>query len=240
MNPGPTRLSASPGGAQDDVVPACPLVPLVLVVSVLAALTGCATTATTTATGVPSPSVASRAPGANRPAPAATSRPSAPAPARSCAAPDLRASPGTVSRRGTDGEVFVNVTEVVLTNRSRTRCSVRGWVGVTYRGNNIYVDRSTGQGPDHDTVSATRPVQVPSRTPRITLDPGEWTSFEIRWTCCDQWSVAAYRAELRLPGDDRPIPLLWGEGGGPIIEGETEVEQWVGAIGVPLENATAG
>ncbi|WP_418058652.1 DUF4232 domain-containing protein [Pimelobacter simplex] len=219
---------------------------LVLLLPLLAAaLTGCDGTATTSADGAPvpasrageaRPSAAERPAKAGRPKPAPTRRPAV----RACAAPDLEASTGDTERRGMRDTTELRITEIVLTNRSASACSVRGWVGVTYRGTNIHHDASSGRGPDRDSVSWVRPAPVPvaDATPRITVAPGQTASFEIGSTCCAGF-IAAYRAELRLPGDDRPIGLVWGEEGGPIMINE-QYQQHLGAIGVPIPYDEAG
>lgn len=116
--------------------------------------------------------------------------------------------------------------DIRLTNRSSSTCTLTGWVDLTMVGEDIICDRShpDGRCPDHTTrrdLKITRVNLGPIKL--FIVRPGEYVPFSVLWTASFSMECAGgpfwdpYLAEIRVPGDQtaillRPVRLLPCEG----------------------------
>ncbi|WP_079125157.1 DUF4232 domain-containing protein [Streptomyces lushanensis] len=175
-------------------------------------------TATTTHTSV----TATAAPTRSATTAATTPTPTTPE-IHDCAAPDLTASTENPGLFPEDHEQKT-VTRVLLRNAGHSPCRLSGWAGLTFYGSDVVPVCVPGALPD--TQSCATPETRPNERRRLTtvrsqlrppsavvLSPGHSTSFDLLWLssfaaeCVAPVIDSPLSAEIRVPGDARPIAL---------------------------------
>ncbi|MFD7896940.1 DUF4232 domain-containing protein [Streptomyces sp. NPDC059743] len=140
-----------------------------------------------------------------------------------CAAPDLTASTEYPGLFPEDHEQKT-VTRVVLRNAGHSPCRLSGWAGLIFYGSDVVPVCVPGALPD--TQSCATPETRPNERRRLTtvrsqlrppsvvvLSPGHSTSFDLLWLssfaaeCVAPVIDSPLSAEIRVPGDARPIAL---------------------------------
>jgi hypothetical protein len=141
-----------------------------------------------------------------------------------CRADDLSAATSdSTGHPSTAATLWQFVTNVSLTNRSSNTCTLTGWVDFTMVGHDyICLDSPPLSGYPQGCPSdhAAHRDQTISRlelgAPKLYIvHPGEHVSFSALWTSglggppmyCERLWDTPYVIELRLPGDQTPIPL---------------------------------
>jgi hypothetical protein len=139
-----------------------------------------------------------------------------------CAARDLVASNGPRTGQFRENGEDKPVTIILLRNTGHSRCLLNGWPGLLFYGYAFVAPCPSGQPGLCALPEASPAEQRPFRVIRsrsraasdVVLAPGETTSFSLLWlssyagTCIDRGTQAPYRAEIRVPGDSHPIPLV--------------------------------
>ncbi|QXE38051.1 DUF4232 domain-containing protein [Streptomyces sp. GMY02] len=140
-----------------------------------------------------------------------------------CAAPDLSASAEYPGLFPEDYEQKT-VTRVLLRNAGHSPCWLNGWPGLIFYGSDVVAVCVPGALPD--TQSCATPETRPDERRRLTtvrsqlrppsvvvLSPGHSTSFDLFWLssfaleCVNPVIDSPLSAEIRVPGDARPIAL---------------------------------
>jgi hypothetical protein len=168
------------------------------------------------------------------PSPSASVRPSSPAitssqvpappassPVVSCTSQDLTAAfdqKNDPSRKSVVGG-YALATPVALTNVSARPCTLAGWVGLTLFGpypvacNYPNDPPGCGQEQTGDPMWRTKQTQLKIGQVRtLMLRPGDHIPFSILWNPdgdigCFGMMQGPDKAEIRVPGDDRPIAV---------------------------------